>query len=255
MGDALLPRHRPWPSCYGERVGGVWSLQRRWWGWGEPLQGGWLQLFPLPLFLGFYLYLISAAAGSYWCSVLQGDTLGLAALGLGRHIGAPRRWWWQPHWAEISQAGLGVPGPCGSQNQDWGFPRSGSQSQHQLSDREVGETTSCPLDGRGAFCRFILAILLFRSKMLLQKERKRKIRIITCSVASVVTLCVPVDAGATFTRRLCPWDSPGKNAGVGCHALLKGTLPTRRSSPCLLCFLHWQVDSLPMVPLGKPNLI
>lgn len=43
--------------------------------------------------------------------------------------------------------------------------------QHQLSevvlglerlrDREVGETTSRPLDGRGAFCRFILAILFF----------------------------------------------------------------------------------------------
>ena len=24
------------------------------------------------------------------------------------------------------------------------------------------------------------------------------------------------------TRLLCPWDSPGKNTGVGCHALLRG---------------------------------
>ena len=23
----------------------------------------------------------------------------------------------------------------------------------------------------------------------------------------------------------CPWDSPGKNTGVGCHALLQGNLP------------------------------
>ena len=23
-------------------------------------------------------------------------------------------------------------------------------------------------------------------------------------------------------RPLCPWDSPGKNTGVGCHALLQG---------------------------------
>ena len=26
---------------------------------------------------------------------------------------------------------------------------------------------------------------------------------------------------------LCPWDSPGKNTGVRCHALLQGTFPTR----------------------------
>ena len=26
-------------------------------------------------------------------------------------------------------------------------------------------------------------------------------------------------------RPLCPWDSPGKNTGVGCHALFQGNLP------------------------------
>ena len=26
-------------------------------------------------------------------------------------------------------------------------------------------------------------------------------------------------------RLLCPWDSPGKNTGVGCHALLQGIFP------------------------------
>ena len=26
------------------------------------------------------------------------------------------------------------------------------------------------------------------------------------------------------SRLLCPWDSPGKNTGVGCHALLQGNL-------------------------------
>ena len=25
---------------------------------------------------------------------------------------------------------------------------------------------------------------------------------------------------------LCPWDHPGKNTGVGCHALLQGIFPT-----------------------------
>ena len=26
---------------------------------------------------------------------------------------------------------------------------------------------------------------------------------------------------------LCPWDSPGKDSGVGCHALLQGIFPTQ----------------------------
>ena len=30
---------------------------------------------------------------------------------------------------------------------------------------------------------------------------------------------------------LCPWDSPGKNTGMGCHALLQGTFPTQESNP------------------------
>ena len=29
------------------------------------------------------------------------------------------------------------------------------------------------------------------------------------------------------TRLLCPWDSPGKNAGVGCHFLPQGIFPTQ----------------------------
>ena len=30
------------------------------------------------------------------------------------------------------------------------------------------------------------------------------------------------------TRLLCPWNSPGKNTDVGCHALLQGIFPTQR---------------------------
>ena len=32
-----------------------------------------------------------------------------------------------------------------------------------------------------------------------------------------------------------------------------GNLPNPGSKPHLLCLLHWQVDSLPLVPSGKPN--
>ena len=33
---------------------------------------------------------------------------------------------------------------------------------------------------------------------------------------------------------LCPWDSPGKNTGVGCHSLLQGIFPTQGLNPGLL---------------------
>ena len=34
------------------------------------------------------------------------------------------------------------------------------------------------------------------------------------------------------------WDSPGKNTGVGCYALLQGIFLTQESNPYLLCVLH-----------------
>ena len=33
--------------------------------------------------------------------------------------------------------------------------------------------------------------------------------------------------GTEPARLLCPWDSPGKNTGVDCHALLQGIFPTQ----------------------------
>ena len=49
----------------------------------------------------------------------------------------------------------------------------------------------------------------------------------------VIQLCLPA-------RLLCPWDSPGKNTGVGCRALLQGIFPTQGSNPSLI---HWHVGS------------
>ena len=36
------------------------------------------------------------------------------------------------------------------------------------------------------------------------------------------------------TRLLCPWDSPGRNTGVGCHFLLQRIFLTQGSNPDLL---------------------
>jgi len=48
-------------------------------------------------------------------------------------------------------------------------------------------------------------------------------------------------------------DSPGKNIGMGCHALLQGIFHTQGLNPRLLRLLHWQVGSFPLMPPGKPE--
>ena len=69
-------------------------------------------------------------------------------------------------------------------------------------------------------------------------------------VQSSLTLCNPMDyspSGSSVHE-----DSPGKNTGVGCHALLQGIFPTQGWNPRLLCLLYWQVSSLPLSYLGSP---
>ena len=48
-------------------------------------------------------------------------------------------------------------------------------------------------------------------------------------------------------------DSPGKNTGVSCHALLQGIYSTQRLNLYPLCLLLWQVGSLVPAPPGKPE--
>ena len=40
-----------------------------------------------------------------------------------------------------------------------------------------------------------------------------------CVTQLCLTLCHPMDCSP---RLLCPWNSTGKNSGVGCHSLLQG---------------------------------
>ena len=51
--------------------------------------------------------------------------------------------------------------------------------------------------------------------------------------------------GLQPARLLCPWDSLGKNTGLGCRALLQGIEPI---SPAL------QADCLPFELPRKPNV-
>ena len=52
---------------------------------------------------------------------------------------------------------------------------------------------------------------------------------VSCSVT-----CDPLQThGLQPSRLLCPWNSPCKNTGVGCHFLLQGICPIQGSNPHL----------------------
>ena len=71
-----------------------------------------------------------------------------------------------------------------------------------------------------------------------------------CLVAqSCLTLCNSMEYSPPGSS--VHGDSPGKNTGVGCHALLQGIFPTQGSNPSLLRLLHWQTGSSPLVPPGE----
>ena len=61
----------------------------------------------------------------------------------------------------------------------------------------------------------------------------------TCCL--VTQLCPTQPHGLEPARLLCPWESPGKNTGVGCHFLLQEIFLTQGSN---LHILPGQADSL-----------
>ena len=82
-----------------------------------------------------------------------------------------------------------------------------------------------------------------------QSCSKRQINRMLWNVLSCLTPCDPMNCrmlGSSVHGIF-----PGKNTRVASHFLLQGISPTQRSSPHFLCLLHWQVDSLPLVPPGK----
>ena len=49
----------------------------------------------------------------------------------------------------------------------------------------------------------------------------------------------------------CPWNSPGKNTGVGCHFLFQRIFPIQESNPGLLCCRHSLHLSYKGIPLTR----
>ena len=96
------------------------------------------------------------------------------------------------------------------------------------------------------------------------KRNKHNIRVITLNVLcyilytekEIFVLCAKLlqscldplcPYGLQPSRLICPWNSSGKNIGVGCCALLQGIFLTQEWDLSLLHLLHWQEDSLPLL--------
>ena len=62
------------------------------------------------------------------------------------------------------------------------------------------------------------------------------VRVCVPSCFSCVRLCDPMDCSLPGSS--VHGDSPGKNTGVGCHALVQGIFPTQRWNLHLLCLLQ-----------------
>ena len=81
--------------------------------------------------------------------------------------------------------------------------------------------------------------------------------------ATLETVCVRAESLQSCSTLFDPVDCnvPGFSVrGIlrhvhcsGLHSLLQGTFPTQGSNLHLLCFLCWQVGSLPSAPPGKPH--
>ena len=99
---------------------------------------------------------------------------------------------------------------------------------------------------------FFLVIRLKFNFLTRRAERWRKCwpiiaRVQACVLSHCCCVWLFVDC-----RLLCPWDFPGKNTGVGCHALLQEMFLTQGLNPHLLHLLRWQAGYLPLTPPGKP---
>ena len=92
----------------------------------------------------------------------------------------------------------------------------------KLRSRE-GRADSCLIQGLNSFVLRTLAVLMNAHNCLVCMCAKL--------LQSCLTLCDPKDCNLPGS---CPGDSPSKNTGVGCPALLQGIFLTQRSNLCLL---------------------
>ena len=114
------------------------------------------------------------------------------------------------------------------------LPSSGSSlglHWNQLTPDHEGWFCSCPILLCSAISHWWLKLWWVHPHLRnCNLSSNRKVKVKGCSVVSNSLR----PHGLQPIRILCPWNSPGKNTGVGCHFLFQGIFWTSGSNPCLL---------------------
>ena len=81
------------------------------------------------------------------------------------------------------------------------------------------------------------------------------LNLVSCSLCACVHACSVVSNsfrphGLWPTRLLCPWNFLGKNTGMGCHFLFRGSFRPRDRTH-VSCVLLWPAESLTLHHLGS----
>ena len=86
--------------------------------------------------------------------------------------------------------------------------------------------------------------------VLLVKRLSSKVCVLSHSVVSDYD-----PMACSLPRLLCPWDSPGKNTGVGCRALLQRIFRTQGLKLHLLRLLHCRRILYPLSHQGSRSMV
>ena len=103
----------------------------------------------------------------------------------------------------------------------------GRFTENRTGSWELDEGSSCLLSGR-----FIKGFPCVRPWMKASQGKDEEGIVFSLSVVSDSLWAHGL---LSPTRLLCPWDSPGKNTGVGCHSFLQRIFLTQGSKPGLHC--------------------
>ena len=89
-----------------------------------------------------------------------------------------------------------------------------------------------------------------------REKQKTTFKLLEHSISqSCLTLYDSMDCNLTGSSVHGIFQAEQQNTGASCHSLLQRIYLSQGSNLCLLSLLHWQEDSLPLAPPGKPTQV
>ena len=129
-----------------------------------------------------------------------------------------------------------------------------NQQGHYVQYKKLYSVLCGSMGGRGTGQRMDTCVLLTPS-LFTRNCHNLVNRLCVCVLVALSrpTLCDPMDC--SLPGSFVHGDSPGKNTGVGCHALLQEIFPMQGSNPCVSCSSCTAGRFFTTKPPGKSNLL